>query len=377
MTVLVAVLLLVVVAALVVEAVFRAVGHVAEEPLWWHDLSTQRKELQMRRLARRGPVDVVVIGTSMMLYGVDPAAVGRRLGTRCYNASIYRGLPRVTEAWLHDFVLPLLKPRLVVMSMSAVEANDDSPLATRYDEYKAARVFSRSPLRRLHVALARRSYAARYLPMAKQPRRLLRAVLTALRTPSAWRWDVPLEIPGKVGPLGEGTDMLDRSFKITPRMSELVRSHVGESYTTGGQMHAAWTSIPALVRSSGAALVYAAMPAPRSMFDTVFAGGYDAYQREQARLAAIAEATGTPYVDVTAGLDDEVYFADQMHCNRLGRDTFTARLAEALVPYWAGAPASALADDARGHADGDGVGRDLAAHDGVRADDGARPDGRA
>lgn len=372
MTVALAVLLLVVVLCLFVEAVFRAVGHVAEEPLWWHDLSTQRKELQMRRLARRGRVDVVVIGTSMMLYGVDPAAVGRRLGTRCYNASIYRGLPRVTEAWLGDFVLPLLKPRLVVMSMSAVEANDASPLTTRYDEYKAARVFSPSLLRRFQIALARRSYAVRFLPRAKQPRRLLREVLTALRTPSAWRWDVPLDIPGKVGPLGEGTDMLDRSFKVTPRMGDLVRSHVGPGYTTGGHLHAAWSRIPSLVRSHGVALVYTAMPAPRSMFDTVFEGGYDAYLREQAALAAIAESTGTPYVDVTAALDDETFYADQMHCNRLGRDTFTARLAEAVLPYW-----SALADDARGDADGDGVRGDLAAHDGVRADDRARPDGRA
>ena len=372
MTVPLAIVALLVVGSLLAEAVFRAVGHVADEPLWWHDISTQRKELQMRRLARRGPVDVVVIGTSMMLYGVDPAAVGRRLGTRCYNASIYRGLPRVTEAWLHDFVLPLLRPRLVVMSMSAVEANDDSPLATRYDEYKAARVFSPSPVRRAFLALARRSYAVRFLPRAKQPKRMLREVLTALRTPSAWRWDVPLDIPGKVGPLGEGTDMLDRSFKVMPGMEKLVRSHVGESYTTGGPMHAAWASIPSLVRSHGATLVYAAMPAPRSMFDTFFAGGHDAYVREQALLAGIAEATGTPYVDVTEGLDDDTFYADPMHCNRLGRDVFTERLLDALAPYW-----SAVADDARGHADGDGVRGDLAADDGVRPDDGARADGRA
>ena len=368
----VAVVVLLVVAASFVEAVFRAVGHVAQEPLWWHDLATQRKELQMRRLARRGRCDVVVIGTSMMLYGADPAAIGRRLGARCYNASIYRGVPRVTEAWLHDFVLPVLKPRLVVVSLSAVEANDFSPLVGRYDEYKAARVFSPSRLRRAQIALARRSYAVRFAPMAKMPKRLLGHVVTALRTPSAWRWHVPLEIEGKIGPLGEALDMLDRSFKVMPRMGELVRGQVGPGYSNGGDQYAAWGRMPALCRSHGAAVVFAATPAPRSMFDTVFEGGYDAYLREQARLVALADSTGTPVIDVTAGMDDEVYFADQVHCNRLGRDTFSARLADALVPYW-----SAVADDARGDADRDGVRRDLAADDGVRADDGTRADGRA
>lgn len=326
----------------------------------------------MRRLARRGRLDVCVVGTSMMLYGVDPAAIGRRLGVRCFNASIYRGVPKVTEAWLHDFVLPILRPRLVVVSLSAVEANDNSPLVGRYEEYKAARVFSRSPLRRLQIALGRRSYAVRFAPLAKVPRRLLGGVVTALRTPSAWRWHVPLAIPGKVGELGEGTDMLDRSFKVTPRMGELARLQVGPGYTNHGEQYAAWTRMPALCRSHGAALVFAAMPAPRSMFDTIFEGGYERYLREQASLAEMAASTGTPYVDVTAGIDDETFYADQMHCNRLGRDTFTARLADALAPYW-----SALADDARGDADRDGVGRDLAADDGVRADDGTRADRRA
>ena len=365
--------LAVVLAVLVlVELLFRAVGHVADEPLWWHDLVTQRKELRMRELARKGPVDVVVIGSSMMLYGVDPEVVGRRLGTRCYNPSIYRGVPRVTETWLRDFVLPVLKPRLVVASFCAIESNDVGPLVGRYEEYKAARVFSRSPLRRLQIALARRSYAVRFAPMAKLPGKLLRNVLTALRTPSAWRWHVPLEVPGKIGPLGEGTDMLDRSFAVMPRMGELVRGQVGPGYVNGGEQYAAWGRMPELCRSHGASLVFAAMPAPRSTFDTVFEGGYDAFLREQARLVALAESTGAPYVDVTEGIDDERYFADQMHCNRLGRDVFTARLADALVPYW-----SAVADDTRGDADRHGVRRDLAADDGVRADDGTRADGRA
>ncbi|HEX8004642.1 MAG TPA: hypothetical protein VF519_18300 [Mycobacteriales bacterium] len=360
-------------AAVAVELLFRAVGHVASEPLWWHDLVTQRKELQMRRLARHGRLDVCVVGTSMMLFGVDPAAIADRLGVRCYNASIYRGVPRVTEAWLHDFVLPVLRPRLVVIGLSAVEANDRSPLVGRYDEYRASKVFHASPLQRLWIAAARRSYAARFAPMAKRPKALARAVLTALRTPSAWRWRVPLGVPGKVGELGEGLDMLDRSFKVTPKMGELVRGQVGAGYTNGGEQSGAWARMPDLCRSHGSAVVFAAMPAPRQLFETTFAGGRAAYEREQAALVAQARATGTDVIDVTGGLDGEECFADQVHCNRLGRDTFTARLADALAPYWA----SALADDARGHADRDGVRRDLAAHDGVGADDRTRADGRA
>lgn len=373
------VLLAVLAVALLVELLFRAVGHVATEPLWWHDLLTQRKELQMRGLARRGRLDVCVIGASMMHYGVDPAALGRRLGVRCYNAAIYRGIPIVTEAWLHDFVLPILRPRLLVVGLSAVESNDNTPLLSRYAEYRAARVFSRSPLRRLQIALARRSYAVRFAPAAKMPRRLLGYLALALRTPSAWRWHVPLAVPGKFGDLGEATDMLDRSFKVTPRMGELARQQVGEGYQSMGEQAAAWARLPELCRAYGTSLVFSVMPAPRSMFDTIFDGGYERYLREQAALEAMAASLGVPVVDVADGIDDEAYFADQLHCNRLGRDMFTARLADALVPYWeaVASGASALPDDARGHADRDGAGRDLASHDGVRADDGTRADGRA
>lgn len=372
MTVALAVLVLLVVAVVFVELLFRAVGHVAQEPLWWHDLVTQRKELQLRRLARDGRLDVCAVGASMVLYAVDPAALGHRLGARCYNASIYRGLPKVTEAWLHDVVLPVARPRLLVVGLSAVESNEDSPIVDRYDEYRAARVFSRSPLRRAQVALARRSYAVRFLPAAKMPRRLLGHVATALRTPSAWRWHVPLGIPGKIGEVGEALDMLDRSFKVTPRMGELARAQVGPGNKSTGEQAAAWSRLPALCRSRGTTLVFAVMPAPRSMFDTIYDGGYEAYLRDQETLKAMAASHGVPVVDVTDGLDDEAYFADQLHCNRLGRDTFSERLADALVPYW-----SALADDARGDADGDRAGRDLAADDGVRADNGARADRRA
>jgi ketosteroid isomerase-like protein len=362
-------LLAIPVALLAVELLFRAVGHVATEPLWWHDLATQRKELQMRRLARRGRLDVLVVGTSMMLFGVDPAAIARRLGVSCYNGSIYRGVPRVTEAWLHDFALPILRPRLVVIGLSPVEANDFSPLVGRYEEYRASRVFSASPLRRAQIALARRSYAIRFAPMAKLPKALARNVFRALRTPSAWRWHVPLDIPGKVGPLGEGLDMLDRSFKVMPRMGELVRGQVGPGYANAGEQSGAWARMPALCREHGAEVVFAAMPAPRSMLDGVFEGGHDAFLRERARLQRLADETGTRVIDVTEGIDDEAFFADQVHANRKGRDLFTARLADALSPIW-----SALAHDPRGHADGHGAGRDLAAHDGVRADDGSVAD---
>lgn len=348
--------------ALLVELLFRAVGHVGTEPLWWHDLATQRKELQMRRLGR---ADVVVIGTSMVLYGIDPDALGKRLGMRCYNASIYRGVPTVTEMWLRDFVLPMLRPRLVVIGLSAVEANDNSPLVSRYDEYRAAKVWSKS---RARLWLVRRSYAFRFAPMAKHPRHLLGLVWKALRTPSAWRWTVPLDIPGKVGPLGEGTDMLDRSYAVMPRMGMLVTGQVGEGYDNGGVQSGAWRRMPDLVRSFGAEPVFVATPAPDLLFRDFYLGGYDAYLREQTRCIELARSTGTPYVDVTGDVRDERFFADPMHANRLGRDTFTALLADALLPY---------ADHARGHADRDGVRRDLAAHDGVGTHDGPVADDRA
>jgi hypothetical protein len=317
--------------ALALEGVARAVNQVEPEPLWWHDLFTQRKEAQMRRLARDGGVDVVLLGSSKMLYGVDPDVIAARTGLRCYNASIYRGVPTVSEAWLQDRVLPMLRPKVVVLGMSPTEVNDNSPLTTRLEEYRNAPIFSASGPRRVLAEAGHHLASARFVRWAKQPSRLGRAVVKAARTPAAWRWKLPTEIDHVLGPSGQCLTLQDRSYGHGPRMYELIRSQAGVDYDNGGIQSDALARAAALAEAHGARVVFAAMPGAAEFLDDMFDGGRAAWCREWRRLRDLAASAGVPIVDVATGFEDHRWFADMVHLNGQGRQEFSARLATALA----------------------------------------------
>ncbi|MCA1822693.1 MAG: hypothetical protein ABR520_01665 [Mycobacteriales bacterium] len=314
------------------ELTMRAVGGIAEEPLWWHDLFTQRKEMQMRRLGRRGGVDIVVIGSSKMLFGVDPTVIAERTGFTCFNASIYRGVPTVTEAWLADRVLPLLRPKVVVVGMSPTEVNDNSPLIGRLDEYRAARVFHLRRGQRVVRAVGLHVFLVRYAGLLVHPRKLLRLIRQASRRPEVWRWRVPAEIPGVLGSGGDALDFLSRSYFNGPRMRELIRQQAGVNYDNGGVQSGAYRRMVALCAAYGARLLFAAMPASQEFLDDLIEGGRRTWQREWERLRALAQEAGTAVVDPAGEFEDHRYFADMVHMNGVGRAAYSAALADALMP---------------------------------------------
>lgn len=321
------VLLLLVVLGLAVEWVARAVAHVKTEPLRWHDLFTQRKQDQMRRLDR---CDLVVAGSSKMLYGVDPNVLAERTGLCAYNASIYRGVPLVTETWLRDVVLDALRPRYVVVGISPTEVNDNSPLTTRLAEYRAAKVFHASRPRRLHWWLGRWSYAIRYVWLLRRPRTLLALVREVLRRRDVWSWRVPVEIPGELGPNGQSLKFLDREYGHGPRMLALITEQV-TNFSNGGEQVGAYHRLPALCAEHGARLVLAAMPAARQLIEDTFEGGRAAWDAEWSRLREMVAGLGVPLVDVADGFEDHRWYADMVHLNGAGQAEFSRRLGDALV----------------------------------------------
>jgi hypothetical protein len=323
----VAVLAVLAVLALLVETVARAVAHVRQEPLRWHDLFTQRKQDQMERLGR---CDLVFAGSSKMLYGVDPNVVAERTGLRAYNASIYRGVPLVTEAWLRDVVLRTLRPRYVVVGISPTEINDNSPLVGRLEEYRAAKVFHAGRVRRLHWWLGRLSYAIRYAGLLRHPRGLLSLVRGVLRRRDVWTWRVPAEIPGELGPNGLSLKFLGRSYGHGPRMYALIRDQV-TNFSNGGEQAGAYHRLGPLCESYGARLVLAAMPAAQELIDDTFEGGRAAWDAEWARLRAMVADLGLPLVDVADGFEDHALFADMVHLNGAGQAEFSRRLGDALA----------------------------------------------
>jgi hypothetical protein len=348
-SVLVALLVLVAV-GLLVEVVARGLAKVVDEPLWWHDLVTQRKEAQLQRLARKGPVDVIVIGTSMTLYGVDPQPLQEATGLRAYNASIYRGVPTVSARWMQDVVLPVARPRLVLIEVSPLIVNDNSPLTSRLEEYRAARAHTLTGPQRLRRRLERGSYAVRLAGLVRRPRELMAGLKAVARQPRLLGWRVPLEIEGRLGPLGQGTDLLGRDYGHGPKMRELIRQQAQTDFCDGGVQSGAVREVARAAKASGADVAFVLLPVPTEMLDEMFVGGranWAAMVEDLRRLAAEEQA---PVIDVTHDFEDPYLYADMVHMNRRGRDAFSQRLAVALREHLAGA-GSAAPDDARRDAD--------------------------
>lgn len=307
------------------EGSARVVAGFVDEPLWWHDLFTQRKERQLRALARNGGCDVVVLGTSLVLLGIDSQPIAKELGKATYNASIYRGLPRLSEAWLTDRVLGLLRPKVVLLGLCPAELNDDSPLCSQLELYQRSRAL-RHP-RTWWVA--RKSYAIRYLFLLARPRALAQAVTAALRNPRSWRWSLPSEIPGVLGPSGEGLDFLERTYFTGPRMRELCRQQAVNAVDRGEQA-AAMQRILALNARHGALTAFVGMPLAAEYIDTLVEGGRPAWEAGWQRMRDLAAGMGAPLIDFHEDFEAEEYYADMLHMNRRGRDAYSEKVAKAL-----------------------------------------------
>jgi hypothetical protein len=142
---------------------------------------------------------------------------------------------------------------------------------------------------------------------------------------------MPTDIDGFLGPAGQGLNFLDRQYLNTPRMLEVITQQ-SDPYANGGVQSEALRRIVTLARRSGADTVFAAMPFTREYIEEVFPGGRAAWQHEWVRLRALVAEVGSELVDTTEAFEDNRYYADMIHMNRLGRDAFSAELAEALCP---------------------------------------------
>jgi hypothetical protein len=313
------------------ELAGRAIAHVQPEPLRWHDLFTQRREDQMRALSRDGGVDIVVVGASDVLFSVDADIVAQATGRSCYNASIYRAVPTVTEAWLRDRVLDLLRPAIVVLGIEPVAWNDDGPLTTRLAEYRAAPVFHADLLRRLHWALGRYSFALRYVGLVGHPRRLGRLVASVLRRPDTWRSSPPLEIDGELDVNGRCLTMLDRSYGHGRRMLDLITQQAGPGFRDGGEQRAAFLRSVELLKSRGIIPIVSISPTCAELIDGLYVGGREAWDAELHRIRRMAEAAGAAIIDAASGVEQPELFADMLHTNGAGQAEFSRRLGTALA----------------------------------------------
>jgi hypothetical protein len=123
-----------VVVVLLAELFTRLIAHDLPAPLQWDTYETQKKVQQIDALSSRGGADVVFLGSSLVDLGIDPQTFDRVVGNgvTSYNAGLESSIPRMTEVWTEDIVIPKLHPKVLVLGVGAYDFDANGGNRTAY-----------------------------------------------------------------------------------------------------------------------------------------------------------------------------------------------------------------------------------------------------
>jgi hypothetical protein len=296
------------------------------------------KAHQMSRLDRGVRPTVVATGTSAILLGVDPAAVSARSGTGAlvYNAALNRCVPPIQERWVLGHVLPRLAPRLMVLGLSPMDLNDNGRL------HRAAAEIARTAPAYRDDALARvlRSYGAardRLTPPTHD-------------RPVNGSGDLGELEDGQLGPLGDDTEMLDRTYFVSPVLAAFLRDHILNDYRPGPVQEECVRRLVRGAEASGCSVTVVEAPVTAEALALYPHGAAD-HEVGRAALIGLCARLDVELVPSPIGVEDRACFADCVHLNGQGRAVLSACVATVVARSAAlrGAPtaAGARAEGAR------------------------------
>jgi len=312
-----ALVVLLCVAVAVAEVLARLAERRLPTYLLWHDQLTTGKWRQLQALRREPPVDVLLAGSSQMLFALDPTA----FPGRAYNCAIYRGIPTVMTEWLRDEVLPALRPRLVVWGVSVLDLNDNGGFHNGiYARYTAG-----PPRRGPGLWLRGRSALARRWRVFLTPLRLLRLA----RPGPAEAGAEGKHLSQLLGPMGKGLEYADYdSYLLTESKRAFIEDEMVNAFSMGGAQAEALRAGARLVRETGARLVFLEMP-----FTSEFSDMYPPGAVAEARslLRSVADEAGVPFVGTDGDALPHDWYCDCVHLNGVGMREWTPRVADMLT----------------------------------------------
>lgn len=290
----------------------------------WNFEPVDVKVAQMTSIARQeGSVDVIFLGNSVGQAGFDPSLFAERTGFRnAYNASLDGASARLLERWTLEVVVPLLRPRLVVIGLTSRDLNDNgranASLYGKYMESEGRAVFlGRADFsERLEGWGARLSHLVRVRPFLRTPKELI----TQLGDHES--------AADKLGPRGE--ELLPPRPYDPGRLAEDIRREALNDYSVGGSEVAALEALVVALRQQGIAVVFVEMPLVEEDYVPLHPEGADDYERFRKTLRRLADRQGVWLLPADGFPQDIVLFDDVYHLNVRGAELLTERLAEEL-----------------------------------------------
>jgi hypothetical protein len=293
------------------------------EPGKWPRPELAAKYDQMRQYAEKGEgFDLVFVGSSMTMNGIDPVIFSERAGLRAYNAAFAAGSPRTVALWTLDIVEPLLSPDILVYGISARDFNDNGKV--QRDIYKG---FTSSPgYRQVAAGVEQRaegllehfSVFMRYRRYFRSPGKVLRDLTEEKR-------------PGKDPKYGSISQFGRREpkpgpYKIRKHWKRNQISRVLNDFSMGADELTALSELHADLERRGVQMVLLSMPMSADYGPLLPHGERDLVEYRR-MISEFTDAREIPIIDAENAATGFWAFRDPVHLDIGGRRALTEELA--------------------------------------------------
>lgn len=287
---------------------------IAGESEFWKKLD------HLVQLRNKAPFDAVFVGHSIPLCAVDPELVRTASGgLLTYNASLSTLFFDSARLWMTRFVVPNLRPRLVVLGLAGFEFNPHSSRAKYMEQYiraqdLRARFELGNPLQRVAL-LATRPALAKFVV-----RRVLGRAYEPVPPPSD---------RSVLGPYGDERKHNDRALLTTDRLHEALRDGIFTDYEFSESEVEKLREFVAGMRDAGCEVaVMSLVTTPEAI--NYYPNGADDYAASWRRVHAVLDDLGVDVIEVDPSPYDESCFSDVMHMNGRGKAIYSRQIAAAL-----------------------------------------------
>ncbi len=309
------------------ELLVRAADDRLAEPLIYFSPQAQQVAIDLDVLHANGiRSDIAFVGTSMVRRGIDANRVeGVLTDTEwAHNVALPGAQTTVVRRWLHDEVVPKLRPRRVVWGISSIDFNGARPDKT-IDRYEAARAsepgfFGDLDRRLLDVALSH------HRDELRDPA----ALLTAARGNATTSYE-------RVRPLQQRAVWeLAYPQLSDERLARLRRNHLATiedkqlfEFAIGDDELEAFRATLRELQDEGIEVAVVFMPVPTGYADA-HPGGAAQFEEFKATIAAETAALDVTTLDLSTTMSDDD-FRDYEHLWVEAAHRFTDLLAERLL----------------------------------------------
>ncbi len=305
------------------ESSVRALESSLPEVNRWREPLVNAKVLRMNELGRSGGAQVVLAGSSQMLFAGDPAML-RNLGLpwQSYNAALWAAPPTVNRHWILDVVVPRLRPKTVVLGVSPVDfVRPDSDLGVQ--QYFQSTAVRNDVLGEFEREAERRSALVRHKRSLRSPKIVVDSVLRLLRGEAG-----PALHGAGVSPYGRMANRDNEAFRADGLARETIAGVVDRHGKVSQQQLDAFRATVNALRRTGIEVLVADMAISRPLID-LLGKGRD-YESFRSFLKAETDALGVPLLDTAGGVTDTKFFIDFDHVNRAGANIFNTVIGRLL-----------------------------------------------